>query len=514
MLLIHPPAVKPSEPPAGLAALSGALSGALHACAVGHTLLDANLEGMLWLLQRGPSGPQDTFTRRACRNLPADLAFLRSRQGYGDHSRYGKAVIEVNRVLGRSASGPVRLSLADYTHGLLSPVKSEDLLYAAEHPEENPFFPYFSARLPELLDAAEGPALAGLSLNYLSQALCAFAIIGFLRRAYPRLKIVLGGGLVTSWTANPAWRDPFRGLVDHLVAGPGEVPLLALAGVEIDERAFPPRFDGLPLDLYLGPRFILPYAGSRGCYWRRCSFCPEKAEARAFSPRPPAQATADLARLSALLRPALIHFVDNALSPALMAAIPKTPPASPWYGFARLTADLADPDYCRALRASGCAMLKLGLESGDQDVLDALGKGIDLPTAERVLAALKQAGIATYVYLLFGTPAEDRASAMRTLAFVSRLSPSIDFLNLAIFNLPLNSPEARTLERRTFYAGDLSLYTDFVHPRGWDRGAVRRFLEGEFKRDPAIRPVVLRQPPIFTSNHAPFFALHREDLSG
>jgi hypothetical protein len=510
MLLIHPPAVKPSEPPAGLAALSGAL----RAYGVSHTLLDANLEGMLWLLREGPPSPADTFTRRSRRNLLANLTFLRSPRGYADRSRYAKAVFEVNRVLERSTSGPVHLTLADYAHERLSPVASADLLHAAEHPEENPFYPYFSARLPELLGAAEGPALAGLSLNYLSQALCTFAIIGFLRRAYPRLKIVLGGGLVTSWRANPAWKDPFLGLVDQLVPGPGEMPLLALSGVAADERAFPPSFEGLPLDLYLAPRFILPFATSRGCYWRRCSFCPEKAEARAFSPRPAARAIAEVAGLSARLRPALIHLVDNALSPALMAALAATPPASPWYGFARLSPELADPDFCRTLRASGCVMLKLGLESGDQDVLDALGKGIDLAIVERALAALKQAGIATYVYLLFGTPAEDRASALTTLAFVSRINPFIDFLNLAIFNLPLNSAEAEGLERRTFYAGDLSLYSDFVHPRGWDRGKVRRFVEGEFKRDAAIRPIVLRQPPIFTSNHAPLFALSRGAGSG
>ncbi len=49
-------------------------------------------------------------------------------------------------------------------------------------------------------------------------------------------------------------------------------------------------------------------------------------------------------------------------------------------------------------------MLKLGIESGDQEVLDRLNKGIDLPTASAVLKSLKKAGIATYVYLLFGTP--------------------------------------------------------------------------------------------------------------
>ena len=53
-------------------------------------------------------------------------------------------------------------------------------------------------------------------------------------------------------------------------------------------------------------------------------------------------------------------------------------------------------------------MLKLGLESGDQGLLDALGKGINLGTAAQALAALTAAGIGTYVYLLFGTPKEDR----------------------------------------------------------------------------------------------------------
>jgi hypothetical protein len=35
---------------------------------------------------------------------------------------------------------------------------------------------------------------------------------------------------------------------------------------------------------------------------------------------------------------------------------------------------------------------------------------------------------------------------------------------------------------------------------------VRRFLDREFARHPAIRKIINRQPPYFTSNHAPFFA--------
>ncbi len=284
MILIHPPVVKPSEPPAGLAALSGALG----AYGLSHTLLDANLEAVLWLLQGASSRPtDDTWTRRALLHLPANLAFLRDWQGYATTARYRKAVSEVNRVLEKSAPQGAHVSLADYGHDRLIPVKSGDLLHAAGHPEENAFYPYFSARIEALLEDGETHSVIGFSLNYLSQALCAFSMIGFLRLRYPHLRIVLGGGLVTSWMSNAAWNNPFEGLVDHLVSGPGEPYLLALSGVEARiGTTYLPSFDGLPLSLYLAPGPILPYAGSRGCYWRRCSFCPEKTERQTYSPKP------------------------------------------------------------------------------------------------------------------------------------------------------------------------------------------------------------------------------------
>jgi hypothetical protein len=61
-----------------------------------------------------------------------------------------------------------------------------------------------------------------------------------------------------------------------------------------------------------------------------------------------------------------------------------------------------------------------------------------------------------------------------------------------------------------FSEADLSLYTDFVHPAGWDRKSVRLFLDQRFKRNPAIAPIIRRCPPFFGSNHAPFLYLRRE----
>jgi radical SAM superfamily enzyme YgiQ (UPF0313 family) len=404
-------------------------------------------------------------------------------------------------------SNRVRLGLANYEHEELSPARSRDLLRAAENPEDNPFYPYFRKRLKELLEK-EDPSLIGLSLNYLSQALSAFAMIGFLRREFPGVKLVLGGGLVTSWMRRPRWQNPFRGLLEHLVAGPGEVPLLSL----VDEKQFGdeyygPNYDLLPMRDYLSPGPILPYSSSSGCYWNRCSFCPEKAEGNPYVAIPAKQVILDLHRLVEREKPALIHLVDNAVSPSLMKAISEDPPGVPWYGFARITRHLTDPDFCSSLRESGCVMLKLGLESGDQTVLDDLQKGINLEEASSALKNLKEAGIATYLYLLFGTPSEGLIEARRTLEFVARHADAIGFLNLAIFNMPIDGPEARQVETKTFYEGDLSLYTDFDHPKGWSRPLIRQFLDKEFKRHPAVMPILRRDPPVFTSNHAPLFVL-------
>jgi radical SAM superfamily enzyme YgiQ (UPF0313 family) len=202
----------------------------------------------------------------------------------------------------------------------------------------------------------------------------------------------------------------------------------------------------------------------------------------------------------------LVHLLDNAISPALLSDLCENPLPVPWYGFARMTKELTDPDYGRALKRAGCVMLKLGLESGDQTVLDRLQKGIDLETASAVLNNLKACGIETYVYVLFGTPVEDRAGAGRTLDFLVGHSRSIGFLNLAIFNMPIHSPDAAELETEDFYDGDLSLYRQFRHPLGWHRPLVRQFLDREVKRHPAVAAILRRDPPLFTSNHAPFLA--------
>ena len=502
ILLIHPPVAKPCEAPAGLAKLAFAL----RSCGVDCRTYDANLDTLLGTVA-APRAAEDTWSRRAVTHRQANLAALRACDLYGNRDRYKRAVMDTARVLrlaGRPADAAITLS--NYTTSRLSPVRSADLICAAENFRSNPFFSIFSATLHHLF-TQRTPDIVGMSIGFMSQALCAFAMVGLVRQLLPGARMVCGGGLVSSWMAIPGLGNPFAGLVDEMIRGPGERRLIELCTGQTGNPHPITGYDfaSADLDRYLAPTRVLPYAASRGCYWKKCAFCPEHSQDGAYLSDDPQEIGQDLDRSAAQTSSGLIHFLDNALAPRLMRHLIDHPPPAPWYGFARITRHLCQPDFVRGLRAAGCVMLKLGVESGDQKVLDALCKGIQVATVSRALRTVHQAGIATYVYLLFGTPAENEACAQRTLAFTRRHAQSIDFLNLAIFNLPAYSREAGQLETVDFYAGDLSLYREFIHPAGWQRDRVRRFLAKSFKKSTPIRPILDRDPPFFTSNHAPFF---------
>ena len=506
LFLIYPPWAKACEPPAGVALLSGAMKKHNIDC----TVVDANLEAQLGLAQSNrPLLPRgrcsgDRWTKRALSHLDRNLSEIRIPNLYKSGERYRQIIMELNRAMSSALDPRFRLSLSDYTDALLTPIKSQDLLVSARRFSENPFFPYFEQYLAPRIKKVD-PAFIGISLCFLSQALTAFALAGWIRSRFPKIRIIMGGGLVTSWMSSPLWNDPFKGIIDLMVRGNGEKVLLGLFGIQQETKEhYTPDFDFCQWERYLAPGRILPLRTATGCYWSKCRFCPETAEGGRYFPEKNQDILGDLAIFSNHYRPDYVHFVDDALSPSFLRAMAQQVMPFTWYGFVRFTRDLADPDFCLALYSSGCRMLKLGLESGDQDVLDKMGKGTDLKMVSKVLWALKKANITTYVYLLFGTNFETEAAAEKTLDYAVKHSQEIGFLNTAIFNLPRFSKDADLLETDDFYRGDLSLYLSFKHPLGWDRKKVRHFLERRFKKHPAIAPILRRDPPFFTSNHAMF----------
>lgn len=465
---------------------------------------------------------------------------------------------DIKKIINCLDSGRFKISLSDYADTLLTPVRSDDLVTSAIRYTENPFYPFFEEYLARKIEAFQPANIQesqahrseryfmsneshpfeshiysseyiGISLCYLSQALTAFALTGWIRARFPEKKIIMGGGLVTSWMSMPTWNNPFKDLIDCMVKGKGEDALVSLitqnSKPDLKAQSYTPDFDFCKWDKYIAPGKVLPFRTASGCYWNRCRFCPEKAEKNRYQPEKNRSLIDNLDYLVRKYKPDYLHFIDDAIPPSFLKAVslkygmPESgiketefadksmldkKPLFTWYGFVRFTKELADPAFCRALYRSGCRLLKLGLESGDQAVLDKMEKGTDLGLASQVLTALQNAGIHTYVYLLFGTQFENEAEADKTLDYVIRHSDRISFLNLAIFNLPRFSEDAMSLKTRMFSSGDLSLYLSFKHPDGWDRKRVRSFLEKKFKKHPEVGKILKYDPPFFTSNHAMF----------
>lgn len=493
MLLLFPPVAKSCEPPGGLPILGGALK----AHGVQYKIVDMNYESTNFLLDR-------YFLKFPKKEHNRNL--IQTTGAYKNFDTYIKVLNELTTGLNDSTDDNTSMTLANYMSREFDSLKSQDLLNAAKEYKRNPFYEYYKNRLPELLNEHNTDVI-GISLQYLNQAVCTFALIGFIKNNYPCIKIVLGGGLITSWAKSPHWKDPFLKVVDKIIVGPGEIELLKYLNIVPDKlklQSIKPDYDFTNDYKYFSPGRIIPISGSLGCSWKKCTFCPEKAEDNPFISKKTPKVLEEMNYLKDRYNPSLFHFLDNEVNPSVLKAITESDNSIPWYGFTKFYSNLKNLNFCMMLKSKGCIMLKLGLESGDQSVLDSMNKGIHLDDVVIILKNLKEAGIKTFIYLLFGTPAEDYVSAKKTMDFVVEYQGYITYLNLAIFNLPINSDIAREQDTYKFSNADLTLYSGFNHPKGWNRRNVRDFFKKEFKPNKYIKQILSRTPPIFNANHAYF----------
>jgi hypothetical protein len=523
VLLLHPPAVKPAEPPLGAAVLLAHL----RLCGFSATALDANLAAYLYLLDprrlEQAAGPQPaTAVRRALRHASSSLALLRSPLALASFARYSTAIRHLNTALSVwGDGGGERLTLGDYERDDLSPFAPGDLERLATGAATSLFTRYFEEDLLPRVEALQ-PRLIALSINYRHQVLPAFELAGLLRRRLPQVPVIGGGGIFTSWRTMLRRLDLRFPPFSRIVFGPGEEPLAALAAGEAlagdyflqgtATVGFLPDYDFARLADYLSPVPVLPVSASRGCYWQRCLFCPEAAApTHPYAALQPTSFAELLRELAERYGARHFHFTDNALPVAVLRQLAAVGPALPglsWHGFVRFEKALLDPELVAGLAESGCAMLQLGLESGSQAVLDRLQKGTRLEDVAAILANLKRVGIASYVYVMLGTPGESEADAEQTLHFLEEHAEAIGFLNLAIMNLPRESglladPAAGIADSGLLGEDEpLGLYRSFAPTTGWGRREARRFLDRRLLASPAIRAILQRTPPLFTSNHA------------
>ncbi len=284
-------------------------------------------------------------------------------------------------------------------------------------------------------------------------------LAGRIKDAAPGARVVMSGPNVT---VAPE-RALATGAVDYVALGELELPFLQLLDGDLSANlawrgddgavATTPRrllddLDALPLaarDLLPNARYASLMASenpftlmmtSRGCD-HRCTFC----QAGIWYPGPmrfhsPDRVVDEIQHVVEGLEIPYIIFRDLTLTASkqhilgICDGIRRRGVRVTWRCFS--CTDTVDAQLLRAMKAAGCHQISYGMESGDQRVLDASGKGTDLEQSRRAVRMTREAGIEVCCDFMLGMYGDDAASVRRTVDFALELNPDYAQFQVAV----------------------------------------------------------------------------------
>ncbi len=337
----------------------------------------------------------------------------------------------------------------------------------------------------------EKPNLVGISVLTRGHVL-AKQMIRHIKSAYPHLPIVIGGTQVSAAPIDVC--DDLR--ADFGVIGEGEQTLLELADVlassghafqtidglvfrptgsttfqinhprvligDLDSLPFP-AWDLMPPDAYrivpiLEPAKgfpIAPILTTRGCPYQ-CSFC---ASGVTWKHQIRYRSAENIIREIMLLKKTYkvkeLHISDDnfTMDPnramKICEVFMKKRINLPWQCPNGVRIDRLTPPLLHAMKQSGCYAVGLGIESGNQKILDTVNKHLRLSVVPGVLKNLRREKIESYGFFILGLPGDTRKTILDTINFALHYP-----FDRAWFNIftpyPGSAAFARWLGKRKF----------------------------------------------------------------
>ncbi|MCL1960358.1 MAG: B12-binding domain-containing radical SAM protein [Desulfovibrionaceae bacterium] len=457
LLLIYPPMAGPTSPPLGAPMLKAYIERELPQWQV--KVLDLNMwcfgrvfDMLRSGLLRPPPQALGGATPQELLKIPDFFRGKSADDFFHDpaaYSRYGKLLADLTNVINEHLS---RAANAHKPGAPLDPLLAEALQLMVSEPAD--FY--------------------GVSMIF-SQQLPVGALFGRLLRQQTGKKMFFGGSCFTAGAEDFLRWYPES--TDVIIDGDGEEPLKQLLmqegspeGVsgavfwrdgqivrnapeyrrDIDAYGGAPDFSDLDLAGYYSPQPIVPLLLSRGCYWRRCTFCVHYMSAGLTYRLHGLERVIDILRGMVAQGVRHFSFVDEMIAPGhfdnLADAIIAAGLDIAYYALAKPNKGFK-PEILRKMARSGCKYLLWGVESGAQRVLDLMDKGTKVEDVERVLRDAHAAGIANHVYIMAGFPTETRAEFIDTLRFLDRNREVIYSIPRGLFSLTPGSPIFKNPER-------------------------------------------------------------------
>lgn len=218
--------------------------------------------------------------------------------------------------------------------------------------------------------------------------------------------------------------EAVHGLILHDKQGvrftPTRLPLM-----DLDPLPFPARYlvntklyTSLPTDVRYLPKFT--QLATRGCPFR-CTFCDHAAESEVYR-TPSARYMADeMEELAHKYHAREVAFVGSTFTARRSHAeelcqriIDKNLNLN-WTCSTRV--DVINEDILRLMKKAGCWSIRFGVESGNQQVLNLIKKGITKEQVSRAINLCDKVGIHTKAFFMVGHPGETLETLQETIDF-------------------------------------------------------------------------------------------------
>ncbi len=276
---------------------------------------------------------------------------------------------------------------------------------------------------PGLRTVLVGPHVSALAVPTLEEYPW---LDGVLRGEYEAtvlaLSEALGAGAAPGAVAGVAWREDGRVVVgaERELEDPGRWPFVAETYA---------RFLDIRNYFYSHSLFpIVTILSARGCP-NYCIYCvyPQTFSGRRYRPRAVDDVVAELRFIRRTwpdVREVMFEddtfSIDHERTAALCEAIADAELGLRWSANARCDLDVAT---LKLMKRAGCRLLCVGIESGDDGILDNMNKNIDRGRIERFFAAAASAGVLLHGCFMVGHPGETKETMEETLAFAKKLRP-------------------------------------------------------------------------------------------
>lgn len=358
---------------------------------------------------------------------------------------------------------PSKITFDNYSNPLFK-LNFESIKRYCFDKETNMYVDFFEEKSREI--AEEEYDYIGISINSSSQIVPGLTLANMLKN-HTKAHVNIGGNFFGRVVETLEKKHEFFELfADSILVEEGERPVIELAEylsgsrkiedvsnlvylqngrVMVNPKVCETQLDamsnlcleGFALNQYFVPEIVLPFQSSRGCYWRKCSFC-DQDFGQNLNIKNIDKLINEIKEIKDKYNISHFEFIDESIAPAYVQEFADRLKSDnlniKYFCNARLETSFSK-DILQQARDSGLRMVLWGLESGSTKIMKLINKGIDIDKRIDILTDSRNSDIWNFAFIFFGFPAETTEDALKTIDLLCSNKNVVNSYGRSVFTM-------------------------------------------------------------------------------